>query len=80
MFMIRKATKNDAAMIYQGMESYEFYVSEDAKGQISGLLIFNKELGEVYALYIAPWAVQKGLGIRTCMQMIKSFQTPSRRS
>lgn len=46
----------------QGIERYECYVSEDVKGQISGLLIFNKEFGEVYALYIAPWAAQKGLG------------------
>lgn len=97
--MIRKATKDDAATIYeahvssirelcsgmytppqihawtqglspdryiQGMKNFEFHVSEskDVKGQISGFLIFNAELGEIYALYIAPWAVRKGLGRR----------------
>jgi ribosomal protein S18 acetylase RimI-like enzyme len=97
--MIRKATKDDAAMIYQahvssirklcsgmytpsqihawtkdlsperyiqGMENFEFHVSEseDVKGQVSGFLIFNAELGEIYALYIAPWAIRKGLGRR----------------
>ncbi len=48
----------------QGIESFEFYVAEDARGPVSGLLIVNEEIGEVYALYIAPWAVQKGLGRR----------------
>jgi N-acetylglutamate synthase-like GNAT family acetyltransferase len=56
----------------QGIERFEFYVSEDAKGQISGLLIFNKELGEVYALYVAPWAIQKGLG-RCFMNLAESM-------
>lgn len=48
----------------RGIEKFEFYVSEseDVKGRISGLLIFNKELGEIYVLYVAPWAIQKGIG------------------
>lgn len=46
----------------QGIENFEFYVSEDTQGRISGLLIFNEELGEIYALYIPPWATHKGLG------------------
>jgi len=93
--MIRKATREDIAMIYQahvssiielctgiytpaqiiawiqaivpdnyvrGMENFEFYVGEDTRGHVSGLLIFNKKTGEVYALYIAPWAANNGLG------------------
>lgn len=50
----------------QGMENLEFHVaaSDDGRGPISGLLIFNKQLGEIYALYVAPWAVHQGLGRR----------------
>jgi ribosomal protein S18 acetylase RimI-like enzyme len=103
--VIRKATRNDAARIYQthvssirelctslytpsqihtwteclfpdryiqGIENLEFYVSEEVGGQISGLLIFDEELGEVCALYVAPWAVQKGLG-RCLMDLAESM-------
>lgn len=45
-----------------GIENFEFYVAEDGEGLISGLLIFNEAIGEVYAIYIAPWAVHKGFG------------------
>lgn len=55
----------------EGIENFEFYVTENAKGRISGLLIFNEEIGEVYALYIAPWEVQKGLG-RSLMGLAES--------
>jgi putative acetyltransferase len=48
----------------QAIENLEFYISasEDRKGRISGLLIFSEDLGEIYALYVAPWAAREGLG------------------
>ncbi|HPI92376.1 MAG TPA: GNAT family N-acetyltransferase [Deltaproteobacteria bacterium] len=48
----------------QGMDDLEFYVEEGQDGSLSGLLIFNRESGEVCALYVAPWVVRKGTGRR----------------
>ncbi len=56
----------------QGIENFEFYVTEDTKGHISGLLIFDEETGEIFALYVAPWAAQKGLG-RSLMDLAESM-------
>lgn len=102
--MIRKATEEDVAMIYQthvssiielcsgiytpaqiiawiqaiipdnyirGIKNFEFYVAEDTRGYIAGLLIFNEKTGEVYALYIAPWAANNGLG-RSFLDLVEN--------
>lgn len=49
----------------KGMEGLEFYVAEGGEGgqgRLSGMLAFDKESGEIYALYVAPWAANKGVG------------------
>jgi ribosomal protein S18 acetylase RimI-like enzyme len=48
----------------QGTENLAFYVANDGEGLISGLLILDEEAGELCALYVAPWAVRRGLGRR----------------
>ncbi len=47
----------------QGMELLDFYVAEDeGAGKIAGFLIVDSNVGEINALYIAPSAVEQGLG------------------
>jgi putative acetyltransferase len=43
------------------MELFEFLVAED-EGKILGLCILDLDKAELNALYVAPWAANKGLG------------------
>lgn len=50
------------ARYIHGMENFEFHVADAGNGELSGFTIFDAECGEVFALYIAPWAEGRGLG------------------
>lgn len=45
-----------------GMDNHEFHVADTGTGEVAGFIIFNAVSGEIYALYIVPWASRRGLG------------------
>ena len=43
------------------MEAFEFMVAE-VEGEIQGLCVLDLDNAELNALYVAPWAIRKGIG------------------